>query len=382
MVSKLKNHMLLFLMFVSLFLAFTPFEAKGFERLGLLSYIIVIFILSIALIIQSKKISFPSDLILSLVSILTIALTSLLITKDIKYLGVSSFILLGLAIFSSLLIYLQVRISTEPLIRALELYLLINVLAIAFQFGYSSVTGDTFSFHELIFPFSTDRGQIYENLNLARFTGFHNEPGTYGTWISFVIITLIILHQRPTKIIYLALFSLLLTLSTSAIIYFAVLSLAILYNQRKRINFLSFLGLVTVFIAFVFISLFALGIDEYLKIRFLSNSVVDGTTELKFKSIEFLINSEGNRLLLGSGYGYNDCTDCTSLQDVGVAFNIIFYMGLFALPFLLLLILLPKPRNVYEWTAILIILISKAFIFSPAIWFTLLIMRASKDRKK
>lgn len=378
MVNKFLKSIEFILLFLMIFLVFTPFESKSAEWLFYGNYIFIISLLIISFFLSKFRFKFNLDLILVLLIFILIFGFSAIGGENSSY---GYFLVLNLSLLFGFVFFSYLRVRVDLVIQTLKIYILFNFIAITYQFIYFFIFQDIFSFHSLVFPFSEDRGAIVSKVDLGRFSGFHNEPGTYGTWMSFAIIALIILEKKPSVIAYLGIFSLLITLSATSMVYFILLTSILILEKIKNKKFISLMIFFFCFLILSYTILFNLGLFEYFRLRFFDSDISnDGTTALKILAFEHLLNSEDKRFLLGSGFGINDCYNCFSLQDNGLAFNLFFYFGIFFIPIIFLILKIAKPNNMYHWLAIILIFVSKASIYNCAIWVLLFIIRSSRNR--
>lgn len=378
MKKKFLNSIEFLLLFLVIFLAFTPFESKSLEWLFYGNYFFVILLLIISFFLSNFRLKFSLELILFLLILILIFGVYAIGGENSSY---GYFVVLNLSLLFGFLFFSYLRVRVDLIIKSLRLYILFNLIAITYQFIYFYIFQDIFSFHSLIFPFSEDRGTILSKVDLGRFSGFHNEPGTYGTWMSFAIIALMILEKKPSLIVYLGVISLLITLSATSLVFFILFVFVLILEKLKNRKFIS---LIVLFFSFLFLSyiiLFNFGLFEYFSLRFFDSDISnDGTAALKIIAFEHIINSEDKRFILGSGFGVNDCYNCLSLQDNGLAFNLFFYFGIISIPIIFLILKIAKPNNMYHWLALVLIFVSKASIYNCAIWVLIFIIRSSRNK--
>lgn len=378
MINKFLKSVEFLLLFLMIFIIFTPFEFKGMEWLFYGNYIFIFSLLIVSFFLSRFKFKVNVDSILILLMLIIIFGLSAMRGDNTSY---GYFFVLNLSLFFGVVFFSYLQNSTKLVIKAFKIYILINVIAIFYQFIYFFIFKDIFSFHMLVFPFSEDRGAILSQIDLGRFSGFHNEPGTYGTWMSFAIISLLILEKKTSIIAYLGVFSLLITLSATSMVYFFLIILILMLENINNHNYARLIIFSFSFSILFYVVFFNLGLFEYFKLRFFDSDIsADGTTSLKMLAFDHLRNADDIRFLLGSGFGVNDCQNCLSLQDTGLVFNLFFYFGIFCIPILFLILKLAKPNNKYHWLAIILILISKASIYNCAIWALIFIIRSSKNR--
>lgn len=376
MANKFLKYIEFILLFIATFITFTPFESREIGGLFYGNYIIVLSLLMVVLILSKDRIKVNQGLIVNLFILIIIFGLYSIMGDNASY---GSFFVLSLSLLFGLLFFSYVVNNVELVIKAFKIYILFNIVAIFYQFTYFFIFKDIFSFHTLVFPFSEDRGVVLSKIDLGRFSGFHNEPGTYGTWVSFAIISLMILEKKTNIVAYLGVFSLLITLSATSIVCFFIFIFIFILESIKNHNFIRLIIFLPCFLVLSYGVLFYFGLFEYFKVRFFdSNISADGTTALKILAFDHLRNADDLRFLFGSGFGVNDCYECLSLQDTGLAFNLFFYLGIFCIPVILLILKIAKPNSIYHWLAILLIFISKAAIYNCAIWALIFIIRSSK----
>jgi hypothetical protein len=358
-----------------MFLTLSAFEVDSGSKVYLLAInicIIILFSLSLASFNEKKMQLNIWDYIKFLYFLFIVtALSSLE-----ALVSLSSVIVLTTAIIIGLIIRFSILNNKKLFIKALKCVLIFNVLLLFLQiisFNFFNVILDV---HSTLFPFSEGKQSVVKGLGYGRFTGAYNEPGSYGTWVGMIILVLIILEGKVKKVSCIALLSLPLTFSVSSIIYFTFISMAILVNRNLYRFNLKTLLFSTLFIISAYFILEYLGIIRYLSWRFFDESVVDGTTNLKFTAISHIYNSETWRILAGSGFMINDCLDCESLQDVGLGFNLFFQLGVFSILIALIILFISKPKGVFSIILLAIMFLSKAYIFNNIIWFVILSLSA------
>lgn len=364
-----------FFTFIVMFLVFSVFDVPGGSKIILFLYYFVVLSLAVLLLFfgraEVKLKVFDIFVMLSIVIIFSLA--SFFVPDQ----AVGTLTLLVLSILISLVISLDFERNKNIYVMAIQSLLLLHVVAFFIQFLIFIISGKILDLHTVVFFFSESHTAELNRVNLfgARLTGLHNEPGTYATWVMPLLFLLLFIEKEIRLLSVFALLSLILTFSVSGYVYTLLFVLASFFVTKPSNRMRYFIKVTAALIvcAIVFLSL---GGYEYLMWRFFDESVVDGTSELKWISIRHLIETDYVRLMLGSGLGVNDCASCTSLQDTGLAFNLIFQLGVFGLIIILLSILYTRSRTFPVSIFLGALFISKMFVFSLSFWVSLGLLSA------
>jgi hypothetical protein len=374
-VKSLLSRMAVLSFFGSMFLLFTPFEDPisnsmwpKYFSVGISSICLVPL-----LVLRPIKLGMPSALILVFLG--AVILHALLI-QPISF----QFDLLIVANCILAILCFELRkiweIEFESAVRWM---VVVNVAAILVQASIFFVGGgEIYDIYKLIFGSASRFSEDY--LNIARFSGMQVEPGTYANYVSYLLAIFIFtstFNLRTYIVSILALLSILLTNSASAMYFSFVLALLIMKFWGDRINKTHMIALIlTIIVYFSFSNIF-----EHLNARFLQND--DGSLSLRMIGIRGYLATSFENKLLGLGFEHEPCFEC-HYQDIGVIFNIISSGGI-----LLLLILGGLfYRSVREngWVlAILIMAIasySKMHYYEAPVWLLFLFSMTKLHRER
>lgn len=269
-------------------------------------------------------------------------------------------------------------------VDSLDLVIYTHIFFLILQYFFINLMKIDVNFHEILFPFSAGHTYQLKNIDYIRITGLYNEPGTYSTWISILCGISMIIRKRILLLHYLAFMTILITFSATGFFFCALFIILVIYEKLKYFKLINILYFIVSILLF-FIIFFYSGVYDYIMWRFFDDSVVDGTSDLKFEAFNFLLNSSQYRQIFGSGLGVNDCINCRSLQDVGLLFNYIFYFGLFSFIPIIIILSFMKKINRYIVITITILFLSKVFIYTNIFWIAIMLMysfskyRGSKD---
>lgn len=309
-------------MFVALFLAFTPSESGNVTismALRTLPFI------AIALLAVGYA---GSDFVVRPLALASVcSLGALLLLKNIE--AVTPYVFLCVAIYCASYAFAQAILSSAELRtvveNALAALIAVWVLLLTLQVGGYYVTGSTVTFHELLFSASEQR--IDEALGLLRFGGVHNEPGTYANWMYGVVVARALLIRRiHTPLHTAAVLSTLMTLSFWGYIAAAFYLLSALLDSLVRASLRGLLsaGVTTCICIVAFIALEDM-VLPYLQMR-ADLDRIHGASSISV--LQGMAGSMESWLLFGSPFINTPCYNCTSVQDSGIFVNAVFYFGL------------------------------------------------------
>lgn len=197
-------------------------------------------------------------------------------------------------------------------------------------------------------------GGLLSGVSYWRPSGLYNEPGTYATYFSMLLYLSFILHKCKPRLLHLI--SLLSLFSTISVFAF-ILSIPLVY----RVIFFRYNGFFNK-IKFPLFGLFLVPICyiafEYLYFRFFSLDRYDVSLDVKLNAIDFWLNQDFARKLLGSGLSFNDYGFL--IDDSTLAFVYVFTYGVFAIP--IFYTIMKSRKEILIFT--LFILLSKTAIFS------------------
>lgn len=269
----------------------------------------------------------------------------------------------------------------ERLLRIINYVIYLHVSILVFQYLLVNFMKVQVNFHEILFPFSSGKVYQLKGMEYTRITGLFNEPGTYSTWVAILSSLSVLLSSKIKPIHIFSFLSILITFSATAFFFLGVFIVLIFYKKIKNFSIknIAYLSLVVLTSLVV---LYKSGVYDYILWRFMDDSVVDSTSDLKFEAINHLLNSSFIRQFFGSGLGVNDCASCLSLQDVGLLFNYFFYFGFLSIIPILLLLSNIKRFNAFIFFALILLFSSKVFLFSSIFWVAIFIVFLVSSRSE
>lgn len=193
-----------------------------------------------------------------------------------------------------------------------------------------------------------DDRTVSDTIFLYRPSGLHLEPSTY----SAVMLSLLIIANNNNvdpRVKLLGIFSMILSMSTIAILYSIILSFSFFYN-RKNLRIFIFLLTPILFISTI----------HYERIQ---KIILDegGSIVYKIEAFNFWLNKTFLEKIKGVGIGINDC-DCL-IADNGFLFSTIYYIGI-PLTIIVLIFVFRKQKNKLP---LLALFLSKLQLMHPII---------------
>jgi hypothetical protein len=222
-------------------------------------------------------------------------------------------------------------------------YLIFHMFGFLLSAAIWVTTGEATDLHKMVFPFSSARQA--EMLGVMRLTGFHIEPGTYSQAIFIGVLTRAVLRKRLTNTLdVVALLTALATFAAWAAIgvglYFAAMAFEVFVLNRKvspGIRLLSIIMVATLGVAtvptLVLPHILQSNYADFISARLLEGK---GSGEGKVLQFDAWQAELGFRTLIGQPLGNTYCDYCEGVQDLGLVFNVIYYLGfIVAMPILL-----------------------------------------------
>lgn len=291
-----------------------------------------------------------------------------------------NYILLALALLSSLMLVILAQAWQFEAERALRIFIWVNLGALFFQVAWYGVFKTQIDLHHLLFPFSrTSEISATDGFGFLRFNGIQLEPGSYAANIG----TATLLHYGITrrisvKMVALVLLSLLITRSASAMMYFGVIALTAYiaaFRMHKLRTLLATPIMLMALASFVVMS----GFDDYIDNRFLDKNVQeisqqDGSTRYKLANINHLLTADVDRQLLGSGFMKIDCDNCGFVNSNGAGFAMVFFFGLFGAMTIAALSGLALARSVEAGLFVAMLMLSRHTFVQPTFWIPLIFL--------
>lgn len=291
---------------------------------------------------------------------------------DVKV-SISYILLFSVNFILGWLFYKFCKDDIDKFLKGLNFVILFHCFFLFLQYILINFINININFHEILFPFSSGHTYQLKGIDYIRITGIYNEPGTYSTWMAILVSWSMILKKNIKLIHYIGFSSIALTFSATGFIFFIAFLLLVLFKESNKFKVKNFaIGLFFICIAYILI-LYS-GMLEYIKWRFFDDTVVDGTSDLKFAAFNFLFQSEFPRQFFGSGLGVNDCLECKSIQDVGLLFNYIFYFGFLAIIPLFIILKNIFKINIFILFILILLASSKLFLYTNIFWISIFII--------
>ena len=297
---------------------------------------------------------------------------SIIFYNNYDYLTYPEIYSLSISLLVYYLLFSIYKNRINDLKKIIDYLLLFNVVFFFFQYILYIVSG------YYIDPISWITGipaRFHYNVagwNIIRATGLSNEPGSYSTYVIPLLFLSYLLNGKIKKKHILTVISLILSFSTFAIIY-AILFVVITcrnYLKKNPILILSLLLLFSVIVYFLFY--------DYIMFRFFSDND-DGSLRSKMYALTFLQDANFERLILGSGFAYNDC-NCL-IADNTMYFSLFYTFGVSSLLFFSgLIYFFRKNKDVLLLTSVL--MLSKLLIFYPIVWVYISVISIIRYRNK
>ncbi|WP_202366265.1 hypothetical protein [Mesorhizobium sp. L-2-11] len=269
------------------------------------------------------------------------------------------------------------RERLEFLLRA---YLIFNVVGLVLGLAIYLLSGNIVDLHGIIFPFSASRAGIM--MNQVRLSGFQLEPGNYSNIVYLLVFLRCLFRRRIVN--FLDLFAMLSTVATLAawavvgaavyIVCFAIEFMILNPKVPKILRFATVLfsvSLLSISAPLIAPQIFGSQYVEYFNDRF-SAEREKGSGYYKDQAFRAWQDSAGEEMLLGSPLPRTYCDYCLSPQDLGLVFNMFFYLGI--IPSLLIFsVSFIKLFRLWGPSFALLFcpfLVTKFFFYDPMVWLT------------
>lgn len=275
---------------------------------------------------------------------------------------------------TSLAIGTYVRQNPRQLGLLLSAYLWINVIGFLAAWVLAHGFGVVIDLHHLIYPMSNAR--ILSAGGVLRITGFHIEPGTYAQWTFVALTARALLYRiKVEPLTILCLLTLILAFSAWSILavaaYAALMVMTSLVpgsrNRRGDGRQSTMILIVSLLGAAALLAVYLQPYMAYVQGRY-ALSDISGLS--KVIALRRLLASIEQVAFWGRPLTETYCPACLSPQDLGAWSSFAYYVGV--LPSAVLLTVL-VVRLVRDWGPIYlpllaIILLTKMWIFEPALW--------------
>lgn len=360
--NRLESRLAFIALFCALSLFFTPFEQAGPNPSMLPKYLVAggsLFLLLPFAAIRPIRFDPPALHVLVVLALILVHVTAI---EPVP----GQFVLLIFAdIFAAILLYQASFHWRREFRTAIEWLLWINAAFIIVQAGLFYVAGTgILDFHKMVFGSESRFSEDY--LNIARFAGLQDEPGTYANYMGCLLAILLLTSDFSQRLLLLACVSLLGILFTNSgsSMYFAPLLVVLaLYLWRKQIRAWHLVALAAALAAY----LLASGIVTHLEERFFQRE--DGSLSHRIEGVAAYKATTPEQKFVGIGFGEDPCVRCF-YQDIGVLFNLTTRGGA-AMLLVLLGVLVRMIRANGLVLAILLALLplnEKMFFYEPALW--------------
>lgn len=362
-----KYWLILILFIIAYFSMYFSFSSEGTNDGGVHRSLYIIMIsICISLFLLQPKLLDKTIKSISLVALfgIIIAIYNVFITMHSESFFIN--IVLGIVISSFLVTFVQSNKKISAL--AFKTFILINVIALLYQYINNVILGSSQYLHGDLFSFSRQYYSLNE-LGFNRVSGYQMEPGSYSTLITLTVLNLYFIEKRTSIWIYLGLFSCILTLSAISI-FLCLIALFII--NRKFINSSSGKIKIILLLIFSYSLLESSGFTSYLHERFSSNSM-DYSALYKISNINAIISRDIFDLITGKGLSWIEpyCYNCGHLTGNGGGIYILSGIGIIGI-FLYLSIYLVSKDKLLASLIILLLFISRFSVEYPLFWFFIL----------
>lgn len=249
----------------------------------------------------------------------------------------------------------------------------LNIAGLLVQWGGFVLSGSVLDLHRTFLPFSrVSETDAIHGFGLHRFNGFQLEPGTYSVMVGLLLLLSLALERRTDRVHVVGVVSLIATRSGGGIAFAAIVVAVALALSLRRATTRRLFAVFFTCLSACALAL-ASGLLAYVQGRIAAaNSGADGSVRLKGNTLNFWWESSAERKLFGSGLFINDCAECAFINANGVAFMLVFYLGLLGfLVSVALLIrgLLTLPTG---FALAVALLTSRLTLYQPTLWFVLM----------
>lgn len=312
------------LLAISFFLTFLSFSTEsGAGGIYIPYYLLVMILVLILTAMNHRKIKVKKSYLFVVGFGVGMFILNCIVSKgDLQY----GLILLWVMSVGFLLFMNAISDKNNTII-ALRIYILVNVAVIFYQFLYTVILGEGIYLHGQIFGFSREKYSLVEFESFFRFSGYHLEPGSYATLVALIILAYQKFSGKIDLIYIVGMLSLILTFSIIGYIFFIILylnKLSFKHVARKEIASLMLLAVV------VFSTSVEMGASNYLIERFSNGLFSDSSTAVKIHNLIFYADQKSSDIIFGNGLEYlaDSCSNCDHLKGNGVAFYILYSLGI------------------------------------------------------
>lgn len=269
--------------------------------------------------------------------------------------------------------------------KCLTIYIVANIAGFVLAYAIVKTTGLFVDLHKIVFPYSEARLGL--SFGQARVSGFHIEPGTYAQWTFIAVFVRSLLRGRVfDKLVLIYIATLLLTFSAWGVFALVGFGAAWLLGASgaggklgSNRPFVALISAVSVFIvaAIVFNSPYA----DYVQTRF---TLADGSGVAKTIAVESLMSKLNQVVIFGEPVSRPFCPGCYSPQDIGIWSSFIYHIGLVPSVILLAIVFWALVRiwNLSYVPLFMVVLLSKAQLLEPLIWFSIALPLLALMRRK
>ena len=214
--------------------------------------------------------------------------------------------------------------------------------------------------HNMVFKASEARGFI--NQDILRFGGLQIEPGTYSNWLfGVVFLRAILIRKISAPLHWVAVLSMLLTLSFWAYVAFAFFLMAALFESKNILRAWTLVAVtVACFAVYIYIG------NDYASYLLTRASLDSATATGKMHVYSYVINNLEEWLIFGASLGLQPCDICYSPQDAGVGINLLYYFGFFM--FFIFALFLMKTISIFGVKGVFLvtpIFLAKYYYWDP-----------------
>lgn len=353
------------LLFLLLFLIFTPFETDG--SLGATYAMTFGVFLLTWLAAPQQSLRTLLDPGLALILPLGMVLHSLVVNT-----GLSAYpILLCVSVLSvTMLVGIAGRYQ-DDFVTAGRAVLIVNLIALLVQLAAFKIGGQVLDIHQMIFPMSPARIEL-EAGGVIRLTGLQIEPGNYSNWMALLIICLRLVCGRFSLVEYICAASIALTFSATGVVFVVLLMAwmaADILSERSARKWV----LVIVFFAAVLTLAASFNLVDFYEARFLGRD--DGSVLYRVMSLDAYDYLSLLERIVGFGFAQEICDGC-HFNDLGFGPNLAMRGGV-----LMLLCFIPWAHRALQRRSLVtvvfgtcIVFLAKAPQYSMAAWLVLLLM--------
>lgn len=253
-------------------------------------------------------------------------------------------------------------------IKTFKFFILLNVIALMYQYINNVILGSSEYLHGELFSFSRQYYSLYEH-GFDRVSGYQMEPGSYSTLMVLTVLNLYFLEKKATNWTYLGLISCILTLSAISI-FLCAITLTIINRKFLSSSSGKFKFIILLLLSFLVFD--AIGFTEYLNERFASNAM-DYSALYKISNINAIFSRDLFELFTGMGLSWIEpyCYNCGHLTGNGGGMYTISGVGIIGV-FLYISIYLICKDKILAVLIISLLFISRFSVEYSLFWFFIL----------